>query len=181
MPRFAVVSAGVRARRGGRHDRELCGRLHVRQARRQHEAEAAAGELLRPIFSFMAASSKQGATAIELCLTAVVVCAGLLLAEDLTSFHTFYCTALYALCSRKPAFVVIRLARCFVLCLIVMITLRFVGVQTLLFSASFECLEPSNPLATRAKSFTDQVRLKRCSFRPIILSQSPPVIGRASA
>ena len=30
--------------------------------------------------------------------------------------------------------------------------------QTLLFSASFECLEPSNPLATRAKSFTDQVR-----------------------
>jgi hypothetical protein len=31
--------------------------------------------------------------------------------------------------------------------------------QTLLFSASFECLEPSNPLATRAKSFTDQVRV----------------------
>jgi hypothetical protein len=32
--------------------------------------------------------------------------------------------------------------------------------QTLLFSASFECLEPSHPQAMRAKSFTDQVR--RC-------------------
>ena len=30
--------------------------------------------------------------------------------------------------------------------------------QTLLFSASFECLEPSHPHATRAKNFTDLVR-----------------------
>ena len=30
--------------------------------------------------------------------------------------------------------------------------------QVLLFSASFECLEPSHPHANRAKNFTDQVR-----------------------
>lgn len=40
--------------------------------------------------------------------------------------------------------------------------------QTLLFSASFECLEPSNPLATRAKSFTDQI-IDRASREPVII------------
>ena len=36
--------------------------------------------------------------------------------------------------------------------------------QTLLFSASFECLEPSHPHATRAKNFTDLVRASaRCA------------------
>lgn len=50
--------------------------------------------------------------------------------------------------------------------------------QTLLFSASFECLEPSNPLATRAKSFTDQVRGRSIWRSKRLMPAFPAVFAR---
>ena len=40
--------------------------------------------------------------------------------------------------------------------------------QTLLFSASFECLEPSYPNAMRAKNFTDQI-IDRAVREPVVI------------
>ena len=41
-------------------------------------------------------------------------------------------------------------------------------LQTLLFSASFECLEPSYPNALRAKNFTDQI-IDRAVKEPVVI------------